>query len=765
MSSETTIKGGAASGPAKFRLLLVAADEVLRFTLAALVAEGNRSLAVAGSVSEAVALAAQEAPFDLLLVDATLPDGSGFELMSTLREHTPEIEAIVLANQASLADAVQAVRLQAFDYIEQPLDAGAHIELVVKGALRKLGIRRQQRNLLTELSNRDERVRLVARATGIGIWDHNLKTNEFYYSEGFRKMLGLDPNEPLIGPDAWFRRIAPSELPWVKRELDKLREGSARHVTLEYQLFNPGSGPRWMRCQAIAEEGLKGPPDRVVGGQIDITEYKGMSLQLAHDALHDSLTRLPNRALFMDRLARALARQKQEPSREFSVLLLDLDRFKNVNESLGPGSGDRLLVVIADRLRQCVDGAHTLARMGGDEFAVLFEEGAGSDTVAATLTSIEAALRLPIDMGHQHVTITCSSGIAIGSPDYISADAVLADADTAMYKAKELGGGSHEVFVGTMRESVEQQMRLETALWQAVQERHIDVAYQPILSLHPLQLVGFEALVRWKHESMGRISPVDFIPLAERTGAIISLGESVLEESCRMISRCCAETGHELYVSVNLSPRQLLSPNLIQRFSSIVDATGGAPESVRLEITEGALVSDMERTLSILQGLTAIGFRLSLDDFGTGYSSLSYLLKLPFSTLKIDRSFVVDALNGERNRRLVAAIVNMARALHLDTIAEGIENQEQLSLLRELGCGYGQGYLLSKPLTRSGAIELAQRVSKAGGWRVPSESEPLPRSISQTQYSKKTLHALNLLRSLASQPPPDPAAAEGAKRE
>lgn len=430
-----------------------------------------------------------------------------------------------------------------------------------------------------------------------------------------------------------------------------------------------------------------------------ITDRKQAEERLLHDALHDTLTGLPNRALMIDHLKLTIARTKRRHDRRFAVLFLDLDRFKLVNDTLGHMIGDQLLVGIARRLETCLRPGDTIARVGGDEFTILLEDLSDEKEAIVVAERIHQELKAPFNLGGRDVFTTVSIGIAPGSMAYDQPDEILRDADTAMYRSKSLGKARHEMFDEEMHARSTDLLRLETDLRMAHERNEFFVNYQPIVALDSFRVCGFEALVRWQHPERGLISPTDFIPVAEEAGQILQIGQWVLREACYQIKSWQEKfpADESLYMTVNLSAKQFAQADLIEQVSAILTETGLDPNCLKLEITESVLVDDFDSAAAMLFRLRALGVRLSIDDFGTGYSSLTYLHRFPIDTLKIDRSFV--AVLDKDNLEIVRTILNLAENLGMDVVAEGVETQEQMALLRNLSCQSGQGYFFSKPMT------------------------------------------------------------------
>ncbi|MEH2421461.1 MAG: EAL domain-containing protein [Nostoc sp.] len=442
---------------------------------------------------------------------------------------------------------------------------------------------------------------------------------------------------------------------------------------------------------------------------IEITERKRAESQLLHLAFHDALTGLPNRTAFMNRLRHALNYSKRHSNYLLAVMFIDLDRFKLINDSLGHLNGDQLLLTTASRLELCVRSIDTAARLGGDEFTILLE---GIQDVSDAITvaeRIQQELALPFELDGQEVFITASIGIALSSiVDYENPEDLLKDADTAMYRAKVLGRAHYELFNSDMYANALAKLQLETDLRRAIERQEFRVYYQPIVSLTEGSILGFEALLRWQHPERGLLNPADFIPLAEETGLIFSIGNWALHEACRQMQawRVCHHSNLLEKISVNLSLKQFSQPDLIEQIGQILHSTGLDAGTLVLEITESIIGENGDKAIAALLQLREMGIELSIDDFGTGYSSLGRLYNFPISMLKIDRSFVSSIGASSRNLEIIEIILTLANKLGVDVLAEGVETKEQLALLRKLNCEYGQGHFFSVPLNSSAAEAL-----------------------------------------------------------
>jgi diguanylate cyclase (GGDEF)-like protein len=454
--------------------------------------------------------------------------------------------------------------------------------------------------------------------------------------------------------------------------------------------------------------------------QSELVERQKIEAQLRHDAFHDALTGLPNRALFMDRLSHVLqiaqrrnARQTTQKTYQFAVLFLDLDRFKVINDSLGHTMGDHLLRIVSAQLQNCLRLGDTVARLGGDEFVMLLEDIQDISEAVEVAKRIRRVLRSPILLDSREIFISASIGITLHSSNYTDPSHLLRDADTAMYRAKRRGRGEYEVFDSSMHTHALRQLQLESDLQRAIERNELKVHYQPIVDLKTQQVEGFEALVRWQHPEHGMIPPDEFIPIAEDTGLVVLIDVWVLQEACRQIQRWQQELPHlpPLTMNVNLSGKQFSHAELISQIDQALDASGIKGSQLKFEITESVLIENSQVATTILQELRSRQIQVCLDDFGTGYSSLSYLHRFPIDTLKIDRSFIALLEDTESRSEIVHAIINLALNMGLSVVAEGVETDQQLLYLKSATCHAAQGYYFSRPLASEDALDFLRTQS------------------------------------------------------
>ena len=438
---------------------------------------------------------------------------------------------------------------------------------------------------------------------------------------------------------------------------------------------------------------------------LDVTDKRRAEEKLRHAVLHDPVTGLPNRTLFLDRVRQAMARARRNADHAFGLLVLDLDRFKGVNDSLGHLAGDDCLAAVAARVGPCVRPQDTLAHLGGDQFAVLVEDLGETSDLVRVADRFRAALTRPVTVRGQDVFTSATIGIAPGAPSYTQAEALLRDAHAAMHRAKLQGPGAFQVFDDGMHARALARLRLETELRRAIERSEFRLHYQPIVSLGTGRLAAFEGLLRWDHPDRGLLAPDDFLPLAEETGMILPLGQWALQEGCRQMREWRDEIGGGDLptMSLNLSGRQLIETDLVADVGRTLEAAGLEGHELDLEVTENIIMADADSTRGCLAGLRAMDLGVSIDDFGTGHSSLSHLDRLPVDTLKIDRSFLYASGGHPQKTEIVRAIVSLGHNLGLEVIAEGVETPAQLDALREMGCDHGQGYLFAPPVDAAAA--------------------------------------------------------------
>lgn len=541
----------------------------------------------------------------------------------------------------------------------------------------------------------------IALVSPVGKW---LKTNR-----ALSKILGYSPSE--FKSRSFHSSMYQEDLGHTLLKLNEVLSGIMEGYQCEQRFVHKDGSTVWTSWSVSASGPTTDLNNNLIFQFQDITEKKHAERQLRHEATHDSLTGLPNRAHFMKRLDAALKKGKLNPKYRVSVLFIDLDRFKFVNDSLGHFIGDELLCAIANRLSASMRPPDLVARLGGDEFVVLVEGRYFAEKVTRIAERIQKKISSPFKLRGHEVFTSASIGILNVSDEHLSSEDVIRDADTAMYQAKRSGKARHETFDDGMREAVRETLQLETDLRKAIPNNELEVFYQPIFSLADNSIHSLEALVRWNHPTLGVLMPDKFIQLAEEVGLIDSLSEWVLRRSCTEVAAMRADVSEamDFKLSVNLSSRQFANDYLVDGISSILDETSFPANRLKLEITETVFFEHHERALEMLNKLTNLGITADIDDFGTGYSNLGYLVRLPISTLKIDRSFVMMMSENRANREVVKTVIALAGNLGLKVVAEGVETDEQRAVLHFLGCHYGQGFLFAKPLNAAQTSALLNR--------------------------------------------------------
>ena len=711
--------------PFKGKILIVDdTPDNLRLLSNTLIEQGHEvQCAITG---ELALIGANADPPDLILLDIKMPQMDGYTVCERLKasELTRDIPVIFLSSFDETFNKVKAFQVGGIDYITKPFQVEeviARVETQLMLQTARLEILRlnadleqrvrerteELRQVNLELQASEERFRMMANVAPVLIWISGMDGRYTFVNQRWLDFTGRNLDHEM--GDGWAEGIYPDDRQRCLRTYQTAFK-ERQSFTMEYRLKRVDGFYRWVLNTGIPlfqEDTFVG----YIGSCIDIHDRKQAEKQLLYNALHDSLTDLPNRSLLMERLELALKWAKRYEDYIFAVLFLDLDRFKVVNDSLGHLVGDQLLISITHRLEHAIRATDLMARLGGDEFVILLEDVEGIHEAIRVADRILDDLKLPFWLEGREVFLTASIGVVLGSKDYHKGSDLLRDADTAMYRAKARGKARYEIFNPEMHLEALKQLHLENDLRKAIEHQQFVLYYQPIVSLKTGFIVGFEALIRWQHPLRGLVSPTEFISLAEETQLIIPMGAWVLEEACRQIKRWQTQFpgNPPLKISVNLSAQQLREVNLIDHVDRILSETNLDGSSLTLEITESMLIENAEDVITLLSQFRSRSIQISIDDFGTGYSSLSYLHRFPIHSLKIDRSFV-SRIGGEgSNRDIAEVIVTLTHQLGLVAIAEGIETERQLYRLKALGCELAQGYFLSQPLTAEAAERLLKQ--------------------------------------------------------
>lgn len=652
----------------------------------------------------------EQQQYGLILLDSMMPEMSGVELLRLLRgtysqEEMPVIMVTALAESEKV---VESLDLGANDYITKPIDFPIALARI-RSHLKR-----------TEQSKR--RPAEILPSEESGCWTIDLAAGRSSVDRTWEKQTGWKQDQVPQGQLGWIDLTHPEDRKNLLWLVDRAREVSSP-MQLEYRIRNNHGIYRWMSCQASLERNSEGQVIKVTGRQKDVTDTKTV----------DQLTHLGNRLRLEEEMEACLIGAAQTGHSRYALLLLNLDQFRSINDTFGHNQGDAVLVEVARRLdalaqdwRTSGSGNLTLVRLGSDEFAI-FLHYCRFNTEAQTMAkAIHEALRPVVRVEDRDLQVSATIGIVSGAEVYQDSKNLLRDADMALTLAKKKGHGESLRFDPGMRRGLEERARMEQELSHAVERGEIEVYFQPKVRLSDGLVVGFEALARWKHPSFGLVPPIRFIPLAEETGLILEIGKFVLYDAARKLVEWnkCFQFPRPLDVSVNVSVKQICQPELVQTVADVLTETGIPPHLLLLEVTESVLIENVGQALDTFNRIKALGVGLKIDDFGTGYSSLSYLKQLPFDSLKIDRSFISDMCSNSSSRQIVQTLLNLSHSLGMHVVAEGVESEDQMRALDELGCELAQGYLFSRPMP-SADVEnwLAERQKEM---QAPAQVEALP---------------------------------------
>lgn len=566
----------------------------------------------------------------------------------------------------------------------------------------------------TKSDNRmdEKRSEQAASAGDVGLWELDLGADRLYLSPPWKTMLGYGENDVGEKADDWFRLVHPSEIMNLKAVLDSHLQGFTDSFEIEYRILNKSGEYDWVFCRGKALPDKENRALRISGSQINVSRYKRTETQLIENALHDPITGLPSRILFMDYLQRARSIIKRYKERHFAVFSLGIDQFGQISESLGTAAANQFLCEIASRLKSMLRPSDVLARLDGDVFAVLVEDFQDINYSVRIAERINQVISMPLILSGQEIVCQAGIGIVVSDSEYAHAEEFLQNAETAMQWTRKKGRGCYEIYDKKVRALAQAQMKLEADLRGAIDRNEFSISYQPIVSMKTWTITACEAFLRWNHPDLGFIPAADFIKVVEESGLIIFLGNRVMKNACDQVKTWHMAGLPRIGVSVNISAFQFKQKNLQAIVTDILKKSRLEPQYLRLELSEKAVMENAEANLSILQSLKDLGIGLSLDDFGTGYSSMEYLERFPFNQLKIDLSIIRGIPQREDSKAIAAAIISLAHSLNLTVIAEGVENSQQLKFLAEKGCEEFQGALITMPLTNEDMIDFLGKNAK-----------------------------------------------------
>jgi len=685
-------------------ILIIEDDAGLAELMAATLEEQGFTSVCSSSGREALDWLASNTP-SLVILDYTLPDMTGSAFIEQMQGLGSPISFIMVTGRDDSSLAVQMMKIGACDYMLKDSAFLDRLPAVVVRALQELETRQRLQYAEQSLRQSETRLARAQKIARLGSWEWNVPTGEIYWSEELYRIFGLTPGEPSAITMEWiFDLVSPSDIAAFKKVmLAAAKNGQPFNIV--YRINSLTDGEIVVNSQGEVEFDKAGRVQLVAGTTLDITARIRAESEIQQLINYDNLTGLPNRSMLHDRLRLAIA-QAARDQKLVGVLLLDLDRFKGINEALGHRAGDKLLKTVAKRLSACVRESDTLARLGGDEFVAILIGVASEDGITTVAKKILGLIAEPVYIEGHEIYTSGSIGIAVYPMDGDDSHTLLKHADLAMYQAKDLDRNNFQFFSRDMNIKVLERMMLENSMRKALEREEFFLVYQPQVDVRTGQITGMEALLRWQHPDLGLLGPDKFIYLAEETGFIIPLGEWVLRTACRQNKAWQDEGLMPIRVAVNLSAKQFGQQRLDETIAAILLETWLEPQWLEVEITESAIMKNAERNASMLRKLRDMGISLSIDDFGTGYSSLSYLKHFPITRLKIDRSFVRDITTNKDDAAIAEIIIAMAQTLKLQVIAEGVETRAQMEMLSFRDCVEMQGYLFSRPVRAEEIVRL-----------------------------------------------------------
>jgi len=693
--------------------VLIVDDEINHLnSLSELIKRKNYNVTLANSADEAINILDANA-IDLLLLDLNMPDKGGVEVMKYINNNEINTTVIVVSGETTFEAAENALKYGAYDYIRKPYSIEGLLN-ILKNAFKKRHLEYENKVMHLRLLKSEQLHRYIVNISPDIVYILNSEGCFTFVNERMKNTLGYNKND-IIGKH-YSSIIYDDDLGLAEYTFNERRTGKRATVNVELRLkCKDGMGTRTFETRllptTINSFGIyksMGGDEKFVGTYgiaRDVTEKKKSEKIIHFQAYHDNLTRLPNRTLLKDRLVQAISHVKRY-NNKLSVMFLDLDRFKNINDTLGHMVGDKLLQAVAERLKKCLREGDTLARIGGDEFTILLPEINDVHDSEIIAKKIIDTLKMPFDLGEVEIYVTTSIGIANYPEDGETIESLLKHADIAMYAIKNKGKDGYQFYTDNMHDEVSAHLLLENDLRRAITNNQFRLQYQPQVDVNSNKIVALEALIRWDHPERGTIMPSEFISFCEETGLIQSIGDWILENVCQDLKIWNEMDFIMPRVAVNMSAKQFEQADIVKKIKTIFKKYDVTGHMMELEITENVLMDDIENVVSVLNKLSSMGINIAIDDFGTGYSSLNYLQKLPIDTLKIDRSFINSMENDEGSRSIIKAIIAMAKGLKLHIISEGVEEPRQMEHLKALGCYSMQGFLFSPPISMDSVTEL-----------------------------------------------------------
>lgn len=649
-------------------------------------------------------------PFDLALLDYHMPELSGIHVIQKLRKNLldPTIPLVLMLPEANKDVITDAFDMGMSDYLLKPFPPAEfytrisnllNLHHVTKELAEKnTSLNAAIESAIADLKESEERYRLALQGTRDGIWDWDLAKGKIFYTDNWCSMVGFDKSEVAPVPLFWMNRVHPDDLFGLSSAIDNHIVGKTDKIECEYRIRHKKGHYFWALAKGMAIRDEQGDPTRIIGAQSDINQIKEIQHKLVHNALHDTLTGLPNRSLFTERVQQAFLRFKRKSKDKFVVLFVDVDKFKEVNDTYGHATGDTLLKEVAAILKHCTRDVDTVARLGGDEFIILLEQTATQEEAEKYIDRLYEAIKNPLKIGGNEISIGFSIGGVVSTEDHTNFNTILKQADIALYQAKENGRNQAIFYERGFKNEEPLPVKMKVSLSTALNNEEMFLHYQPIVNLRTRAIVGYETLLRWLHPSLGLISPQDFLPLAEESDMMVKLGNFVLDHSLEQLVQWQTKYKNDrLFMSINVAGTQVLKTNFIERLVTLSEYYKVDPPKIILEFSEAGLSEILKNNSSILTYARSLGFRLALDDFGSGPASVRSLVDYPLDVVKIDRSLTLEIASNESKRKLFGMLLQLTESNDFKVIVEGIQDRKILEHAVNAKAELGQGYYFLKP--------------------------------------------------------------------